>query len=223
MRSPLNVSNTANSLLDQILEEDLESIREKAEAGDKIYQFALGNFYMYGVKVSKDTTQALDWYERAVESGSPDAAYNLGIHYLDRIPWKALYWFVKSSELGHKGASYNAAVMFAGAENEIEKDDELAEYYFLKSIEFGRLESHLNLGIFYLEEDRSVFNYHKAFEHLSNEAVANNADAQVHLAYLYLNGYGTEKDIQKAVTLIQKSAKQGNKRALAFIKEIYNE
>lgn len=216
----INQESTNDSLARQILNEDISVISEKAESGDVNYQFALGNFYMNGIKVNKDVSRAVSWYATAAGNGSADSAFNLGIYYLDLSPKDAIKWFVEASELGHKDGAYNAAVMFSGAGNKIPKDDGLAEHYYLESIKLGRSESHLDLGILYLEEERDVLNYNKAFKHLSRKELSENHEALFHLGFLYLKGHGVDKNIRTAAQLLHKSATLGNQKAKSFINSI---
>jgi TPR repeat protein len=56
-------------------------------------QTNLGNIYDDGDGVRASFDKARYWYRRAIARGSPDAAYNLGISYLNRgnARW-GIYW-----------------------------------------------------------------------------------------------------------------------------------
>ncbi len=63
-------------------------------------QVALGNYYAEGKGVSKDTSAAREWYERAYKNGSREAAYNLGIDLRNSGDFRgASEWLEKAVDL----------------------------------------------------------------------------------------------------------------------------
>mgnify|MGYP006103942893 CR=1 FL=1 len=63
------------------LKMDLESMKERAEQGDPMYQVNLALMYANGERVPQDNVEALKWFRMAAEQGYPMAAYNLGVLY----------------------------------------------------------------------------------------------------------------------------------------------
>lgn len=61
--------------------------------------------------------------------------------------------------------------------------------------------------------------YRKVFELLFPLAAQGNDEAQYTLGYLYHNGLGVEKDDRQAMSWIQRSAAQGNKKALRALQK----
>jgi len=55
-----------------------EGYKAKAETGDRVAQFILGNCYAYGLGVAKDQVQAVSWYRKAAEQGDAAAQFFLG-------------------------------------------------------------------------------------------------------------------------------------------------
>ena len=53
--------------------EELELLTKRALAGDVTAQFALGELYLEGVRVSKDDVAAAHWFSLAAEAGHPAA------------------------------------------------------------------------------------------------------------------------------------------------------
>jgi hypothetical protein len=61
----------------------------KANAGDAVAMFELGNRYLAGQGVEVDTVKAAHWFERAANNGVTPARYNMGILYYHGwgVPW----------------------------------------------------------------------------------------------------------------------------------------
>jgi TPR repeat protein len=68
-------------------------------------QINLANIYDEGDGVKRDFARARYWYKRAVRRGAPEAAYNLGISYLNRgdLRW-AKYWLTTAKSMGDDDA-----------------------------------------------------------------------------------------------------------------------
>ena len=68
-------------------------------------QVNLANLYDEGGGVRENFDKARHWYKRAVSRGSPEAAYNLGMSYLNRghVRW-AEYWLHVAKSMGDKDA-----------------------------------------------------------------------------------------------------------------------
>ena len=52
--------------------------KAKAERGDRVAQYNLGNAYAYGRGVAKDGVQAVKWYRKAADQGYALAQFDLG-------------------------------------------------------------------------------------------------------------------------------------------------
>ncbi len=76
-------------------------LRLGAEAGDLKAQSNLGNMYLKGVGLPKDTVEGMKWIRFAAEKGDPTAQNNLGVCYRDGVgvekaQKKADEWFAKA-------------------------------------------------------------------------------------------------------------------------------
>ena len=72
-----------------------------------------------------------------------------------------------------------------------------------------------------MQEARKAYtdkDYQKVFQLVLPLAAAGNADAQYTLGYLYYHGLGVEKSETQAMNWIQRSAAQGNQKALSALK-----
>jgi len=55
------------------------SLLEKAQAGDMSAQVDVGNMYADGNGVTKDSAEAVKWYQKAADRGFAPAEYDLGL------------------------------------------------------------------------------------------------------------------------------------------------
>ncbi|HTV84817.1 MAG TPA: tetratricopeptide repeat protein [Dyella sp.] len=76
-----------------------------AEEGSREAQVNLANIYDEGDGIKADFDKARYWYKRAITGGSPEAAYNLGISYLNRgdARW-ARHWLRVAKSMGDEDA-----------------------------------------------------------------------------------------------------------------------
>ena len=93
---------------------EIQSVRERAEAGDADAQLTLGRFYADGIFVSQDDAKAAQWYLSAAKQGQADAQVWLGMAYesekgVSKDYVEAYAWFdvaaasIKNSELRRDG------------------------------------------------------------------------------------------------------------------------
>ncbi len=77
-----------------------------AEGGYPLAECQVGYFYLQGLGVEKDLSQAFVWTKRAAEHGDWDAQYNLGSFYEEGIGTqpdleKATYWYQQAAKQRH--------------------------------------------------------------------------------------------------------------------------
>ena len=77
-----------------------------ARRGYPLAECQVGYFYLEGLGVPKDLTQAFAWTERAANHGDRDGQYNLAWFYEEGIgveadPEKARYWYRQSALQDH--------------------------------------------------------------------------------------------------------------------------
>lgn len=135
-------------------QEQLESVKQKANAGDIDLQRELGIVYQFGkMGVQKDPFEAKEWYEKAVKQGDTDAMINLGNMYQngDGVPQD----YAKAKELletaANKGvamAQYNMGIMYEYGKG-IPKNYTKAIEWYKKAANQGDGDSYNKLGIQY--------------------------------------------------------------------------
>jgi hypothetical protein len=61
-----------------------QETKARAEKGDAVAQFDLGNSFYNGAGVPQDYSEALKWYRKAAEQGYAAGQYNVGMcYYMD--------------------------------------------------------------------------------------------------------------------------------------------
>ena len=65
------------------VQEDIPALREKAEQGDALAEYNLGNAYSKGEGVQKDSMEAVKWWKRAAMQSHAGAQYNLSLAYAE--------------------------------------------------------------------------------------------------------------------------------------------
>ncbi len=79
-----------------------------AERGDADAQHSMGQLYLGGEGVGKDTEEAASWFEKAAEQGHVDSMFNLGLMYSGvggrRNDSKSRDWYQKAADGGDEEA-----------------------------------------------------------------------------------------------------------------------
>ncbi|EJK74650.1 hypothetical protein THAOC_03660 [Thalassiosira oceanica] len=123
-------------------ERALAMIRKRVVAGDPYAMFNLGNRYCFGrYGLEKDTTRAVELYERAAELGLKDAHYNLGVTYMmgkdvRRDTAKAFRHYETAAMSGYVSARFNLGCIERNVGNY-----EIALQHFLISAKLGHDDS----------------------------------------------------------------------------------
>ncbi|EJK71316.1 hypothetical protein THAOC_07265 [Thalassiosira oceanica] len=91
----------------------LAMIQKRVDAGDPVAIWDLGQLYCLGLLgLEKDTTRAVELYERAAELGAKEAHYSLGCVYnegtdVEKDMAKALRHWEAAAMSGHVSARFN--------------------------------------------------------------------------------------------------------------------
>ena len=113
-----------------------EGYKAKAETGDRVAQFNLGNCYTDGEGVARDFVQAVSWYRKAAEQGYAEAQVQLGYCYaryqgVTKDEVEAVAWYRKSAEQGLANAQYILANGYYNGEGVAKDEIEAYAYYNL--------------------------------------------------------------------------------------------
>lgn len=213
------------------------SISEFANQNPTAYLFE-ATLYLYGLLDAKDEGKAVALYEYAAKYNSSLAKYILACYHFETYlqnksdfdSVEAKKWadeFIKSyvehADL-EELASEIYFILGYLVRDEAEKNQNKSTYqraieYFKKSLKCGEYSSASELG--YIYQHSIVKDYKKAFEYYSLAAEHGIDAAEYNLGTLYYDGIGCEKDVGKALTWIERAAKQGHLNALISIGSVY--
>ena len=157
------------------------ALREAAAAGDPRALFEIGNRYAEGQGVTKDLTQAANWFEKSASKGFAPALYRLGNMNekglgISRDLAKAIDFYQQSAQAGNASAMHNLAVLYAsGASGS--PDNASAVHWFTEAAERGVKDSQYNLGILAAKGLGMPVNLEESYKWFALAAKAGDKDA----------------------------------------------
>lgn len=165
-------------------------ILKRAESGDAVMQYNLGQMFSEGEGVQKNEKTASSWLIRAAEQGLDQAQAAIGARYLVGVgvstDWnEGMSWLEKASMQEHP-----IAQMVLGA---------------------------LYLGQGPKAPPKFIVNYDRAFHWMLKSARNGFAAAQEVVSRMYADGIGTKADDKEAWTWLIKAAEGGSEAAMKNI------
>lgn len=187
--------------------------------------YRIGKMLCYGLGTKQDYKQAFTWFLKSAHEGNKFAQYSLANLYyygngVEKDLSQAFWWYRKSSEQGQPYASYAVAQMYSKGEYVAENKETAQRYYKAALSGFLELESkdqaddnlYYKLGAMYKNGLGTEIDIPKAIEYF--EKSTENMWSTYQLGRLYLFGAEElEKDKEKAVEWLTKSANDGNEYA----------
>ena len=187
--------------------------------------YRIGKMHCYGLGTEQDYAQSFEWFLKSAHEGNKFAQYSLANLYyygngVEKDLSQAFWWYRKSSEQGQPYASYAVAQMHSKGEYVAENKETAQRYYKAALSGFLELESkdqaddnlYYKLGAMYKNGLGTEIDIPKAIEYF--EKSTENMWSTYQLGRLYLFGAEElEKDKEKAVEWLTKSANDGNEYA----------
>lgn len=132
---------------------NINEIRKKAAEGNTVFMMILGNAYLSGKNISKDSIEALKWFTKAAEEGNPKAMYILGYLYengkvIPKDTTLALKWYMEGAEAGDPNAQNNLGLKYRKG-RWVSRDYSKSIKWFKRSADAGNPYGLYNLGIMY--------------------------------------------------------------------------
>lgn len=212
---------------------------QAAELGSASAKGFLGEIYLWGLGVQKDSQKAFRYFREGAKGGSAVAQNGLGVLYRDGIEVledaeEALQHFEKAAEEGLAEAQYNAAILMHSTNPRSKEDKSLAllvqafqQGHVLAQFEIARRNVHNNLVCTFCltllrgvsERSPDVALFEEAF------ADYHAGDAEVALAkYIYLSDRGYEAaQTNAAHILMEAGTAAGDRRALVYLHRAANQ
>lgn len=188
-------------------------------------QYRIGKMYCYGLGTEKNYTKAFEWLLKSAKENNKFAQFSLANLYyygngVEKDLSQAFFWYQKSASQGQPYASYAAAQMYSKGEY-VDKDDDTAQQYYKQALsEFLNLERKeqadenlfYKIGMMYKNGLGTDVDISKTIEYFKSSA--ENKWSSYQLGKLFLFGAdGLEKDKEKAIRWLTKSADDGNEYA----------
>lgn len=198
------------------------NILEKLIAkNDDFAKNEMGFFYEKGIFVEKDINKAIQFYGEAGNNNYIPAMYNIGrLKLEDGNAAEAFSIFNKIEDQNYAPALNLLGVMYNNGDY-VDKDLDKAFLYYKKSAELGNPDAKFNLGQMYFYGEGVEQDYIKSFYWYDASAKKNYDFAKIQLAILYYKGYGVEKNIEKAISIINSMAEEGDPDAIYNIRLYY--
>ena len=198
-------------------EKALSILKPLATKGHAKAQVTLGIMYDFGHGVDKDSSTAVEWYEKAAGQGNSSVQHDLGVKYFKGmgIPQnynKAAAWWRMAAENGVAESQYNLGLMHARGLG-FEKNSGKAINWYSKAASQGHPHAQYSLGVMYSFGQGVTQNYAKGLSYFQDAAEQNNAQAQYNLAVLLENGRGTDVDMVGAKKWYQRASDNGIEQA----------
>lgn len=120
---------------------EIWSTIRKAKDGDAESNWKLGNYYLKGTYMEKNSETALEHYRVAARKENPKGIAQLGFCYaegvgVDKDFQKAIQYFQESAEQGVKAAQHNLGLCFE-AGNGVEEDLQKAKMWYNRAADQG--------------------------------------------------------------------------------------
>ena len=152
-------------------------LRKKAEKGDVVAQYELGNCYYYGSGIQRDVKEAVVWYRKAAEQGNVNAQCRMGHLYEGAKNYEeAIKWHKKAVAQGNVDAQSFIGGVYMKMENYAE-----AEKWYRMAYENGNESAAISISVLAL-------NYEKG------EGVTKNIEKAISLYTLILNDKNCGKE-----------------------------
>ena len=186
--------------------------KKAAIAGDIKSQRMIAIVYRKGDGTEKNLAEAFYWAKKVAEDkqAQNDDFFNLGLFFYTGNGCtknfnEAIRWFKKAADSG-----YTKAYTALGAAYEDQKKYSESNKYYKMAYEKGDKSAATLLGWSYYMGEGVKQNYGEAYKYFKDAADNNIPGGYNGLSYLYMYGFGVNKDLDKAMTIIDKAIELSN-------------
>lgn len=221
-----------NNLTDDQKQTLFKVVSTQAEKGDAKAECMLGEFYLTGLGVEKDTSKAIDWWAKSAEHGNPEAMYNLSIVYyngteVEADEDKGFKYLSDAARQSYSPALYTCGRLCEfGLLGEANQLNQTIQFYNLAA-EQGHPESILRLGYLYAEGKLVPQDEAKVVELWTEAASKGNTEAQNMLETIKSNPNtlkefkAREDEYAKSFADLMKLAEAGDNKMQAYVGVAY--
>lgn len=163
--------------------------------------------------------KAVEFFELSAGNDCEYANFNLGMINLFGLAGevneaKAIIYFDRAAQKGHIGALAELAFL----NRSVSEDDGFQA--IVNAANYEHPKACHELGSFYLQQSSILTEAHKGFEYFKTLVDHNRPDAMYIVAQLYIEGIGTEKDLEAARFLLTQSAQLGWKKSEDLLQSV---
>jgi hypothetical protein len=206
----------AGILLKQNDAQALQLLHKAADRGSMAAEESLGIFAEAGIGLEYPApADALTWYMKAAQQGSPDAATNIALMYANgkgvaRDTTQAVTWFRRAAEGGDASAQYNLALMYERGEG-VPLDYKEAVRWLSLAADQNLVRAILDLAELSLQPPIPTMtaDVPKAVQYYEKAANLGSGIAQATLGTIFTKGLPGKVDYEQAVKWYRKAADQG--------------
>jgi len=205
---------------DDHVEKTEDYFTEHAEQNDICSEYEIGLAHENGTNCEVNNEEAMKCYLNAANKNHILAQYRLGgIYKSDEIVhqdlFESLRWYRRAADQGYANAQFDLGKMYQeGVGVGVSVDDAIK--WFKRAGEQEHIEAQFDLALIYESREE----YKEAAYWYSEAAYHGRSDAYCHLAQLYLDGKGVEKNPVESEILYKKAAKLGNEDAKKILNEM---
>ena len=189
-----------------------DGLMKNAQNGDPEAQFKLGNMYLRGVGIKRDSEKAIYWLKLAAQQGKTAAQYNVACCYLnglgvpqDKIT--AVMMFNEAAKNGDLDAMNNLAGCCMRGDG-TSKDQGLAARYYKQAAEQSHAKAQYNYGECLFNGYGVPKDQGEAVKWYKQAAEQGDPDGQYSYGWCLLNGTGVPKDPVTAKEMLELAAEQ---------------
>ena len=211
--------------------DDLQSLEDKAKAGNPEAQTLLALAYHAAVLLKRDDVEATRLLHQAADRGYMAAEESLGIFAETGIgmdggrpaPADALNWYKKAVEQGSIDAATDIALLYANGKG-VPRDSVQAVSWFRRAAEGGDASAQYNLALMYERGEGVPRDYKEAIRWLTAAADQNLIPPLLALAEISLQPPNSTitADVNKAIQYYQRAANLGSAVAEVALGTIFS-
>ena len=202
--------------------DDAEATRLLHLAANRGYMAAdesLGMFAETGIGMDQnraDPAAALDWYRKAAQQGSMDAATDIALMYANgkgvaRDPAQAVVWFRRAADGGDGSAQYNLALMYERGEG-VPQDFNEAIHWLNAAADQNLVPPLMALAELFLQPPNSTItaDVPKAMRYYERAASLGSPTSEAILGTIFSRGLQGKVDYAQALEWYKKAANHGD-------------
>lgn len=177
-------------------------------------ELELGLMYLSGEHIPQNIEKAEELLKIAATKDNSHAQYKLAVIYLNHMENKideAAKWFKEASDNGYGLASYNLGCLYR--DKRFKFDLKKSYAYHKIAVKQGNKDSLFEIALIYLNEEEFL-NREQAYFLMFLLAENQMVKAQFQLGWMYQEGLGVNKDIDKAIICYKKAAKNGCNKSI---------